>query len=71
MLPEHAGRGIGTALLLAAENALGVGAMRLTVRSSNLRAIAVYERAGYGHRGVHRRYYRDGEDGLIMQKSKE
>jgi ribosomal protein S18 acetylase RimI-like enzyme len=67
--PEFSGAGIGTALLLTAENRLAIGTMRLTVRKSNSRAIAVYERAGYTHRGVHRRYYRDGEDGLIMQKS--
>jgi ribosomal protein S18 acetylase RimI-like enzyme len=68
VLPEFAGHGIGTALLLAAERALGPTDMRLTVRRSNTRAIGVYERAGYAHHGSHARYYRNGEDGLIMRK---
>jgi ribosomal-protein-alanine N-acetyltransferase len=68
VLPDFAGHGIGTALLLAAERALGLADMRLTVRRSNTRAINVYERAGYVHYGAHTRYYRNGEDGLIMRK---
>jgi ribosomal protein S18 acetylase RimI-like enzyme len=66
--PSYAGHGIGTALLLAAERTLAPNDMRLTVRRSNTRAVAVYERAGYLHHGAQRRYYRDGEDGLIMRK---
>jgi ribosomal protein S18 acetylase RimI-like enzyme len=38
------------------------------VRSGNRRAIALYERLGYRWCGTHRGYYRNGEDGLIMQK---
>jgi ribosomal-protein-alanine N-acetyltransferase len=62
------GRGIGTALLLAAERLLGQQKIKLTVRRSNTRAIALYERCGYTWTNTFRRYYRDGEDGLVMEK---
>jgi ribosomal-protein-alanine N-acetyltransferase len=66
--PRYQGRGIGTALLLAAERALGVSRIRLTVRRSNARAISLYERTGYTWVSTYRRYYHDGEDGLVMEK---
>lgn len=69
-LPQYAGRGIASALLLAAESKLDTPTFRLTVRSHNQRAIDVYERLGYRWCGTHRRYYRDGEDGLIMEKQR-
>jgi ribosomal protein S18 acetylase RimI-like enzyme len=67
--PEFTGRGIATALLLSVEKQLAMPTMRLTVRSHNQRAITLYERLGYRWCGTHRRYYRDGEDGLMMEKS--
>jgi ribosomal-protein-alanine N-acetyltransferase len=66
--PDFLGRGIGTALLLAAERLLGQQKIKLTVRRSNTRAIALYERCGYTWTNTFRRYYRDGEDGLVMEK---
>ncbi|MFC1464140.1 MAG: GNAT family N-acetyltransferase [Candidatus Brachytrichaceae bacterium NZ_4S206] len=66
--PDAQGRGIGTALLLAVERALGATCIRLTVRRSNTRAIALYERCGYAWVNTYRRYYHDGEDGLVMEK---
>lgn len=66
--PDAQGRGIGTALLLAVERALGATCIRLTVRRSNARAIALYERCGYVWVNTYRRYYHDGEDGLVMEK---
>ena len=68
VLPSHTGRGIGTALMLAAERQLGQPSVKLTVRSGNQRAIDMYERIGYRWRSTHHRYYRDGEDGLVMEK---
>ena len=68
VLPSHSGRGIGTALMLAAERELGQPSVKLTVRSGNQRAIDMYERIGYRWRSTHHRYYRDGEDGLVMEK---
>ena len=43
--------------------------IKLTVRRGNIRAIGLYERLGYQHMSTTRRYYNDGEDGLIMEKS--
>lgn len=66
--PDHRGRGIGRRLLeralvvLASEGAVRV---KLEVRASNDRAIALYER--YGFTAHHRLsgYYDDGEDALV------
>ncbi len=66
--PDYQGRGIGTALLLAAEHALQAPCVRLTVRLSNARAIALYHRCGYRWIDTYRGYYHDGEDGLLMEK---
>ncbi|WP_169237288.1 GNAT family N-acetyltransferase [Candidatus Roseilinea sp. NK_OTU-006] len=66
--PHAQGRGIGTALLLATEQALGASHIKLTVRRSNTRALALYERCGYAWVNTYRRYYPDGEDGLVMEK---
>jgi ribosomal protein S18 acetylase RimI-like enzyme len=68
-IPEYTGRGIGAALLLATEKHINRPLVRLTVRKSNSRAITLYERCGYTWTGTFKRYYNDGEDGLVMQKS--
>lgn len=47
VVPEARGRGIGSALVrAAAEHALGLGAMHVTVHSGR-RAVPVYERLGF------------------------
>lgn len=66
--PQYAGRGIGTALLLASERSLKANSVKLTVRRGNQRAIQLYERCGYVWVNTYRRYYHDGEDGLVMEK---
>jgi len=66
--PDYQGGGIGTALLLAIEQALQATRIRLTVRLSNARAIALYHRCGYRWIDTYRHYYCDGEDGLLMEK---
>ncbi len=65
---EFSGAGIGSSLILAAEHQLGAPEMRLTVRRGNARAIRLYEHLGYAWCGTQPRYYRDGEDGLVMVK---
>ena len=69
--PSFWGRGVATALIAAAEREMArrSSRMKLTVRRGNARAIALYERLGYRHLSTARRYYNDGEDGLIMEKS--
>ena len=52
--------------LLDAAMARGAATSTLEVRAGNLPAKRLYEKLGYEVAGVRKRYYRDGEDGLIM-----
>jgi ribosomal-protein-alanine N-acetyltransferase len=40
----------------------------LTVRLSNRAALALYESEGYKTIDLWKKYYRDGEDAVVMQK---
>jgi ribosomal-protein-alanine N-acetyltransferase len=66
-------RGYGAALLrdlLDTARAERASAIMLEVRRSNLAAIGLYERHGFGGVGVRQRYYSDnGEDALVMRLS--
>jgi ribosomal-protein-alanine N-acetyltransferase len=66
--PAYQRRGIGRALLRACEDRLNVERIRLTVRITNIGAINMYEREGYHSIDIWRRYYHDGEDGMVMEK---
>ena len=66
--PAHRRRGLGKRLLTACEARLPVSRVRLTVRESNTAAIALYKGQGYEAVGIQRRYYRGGEDGVLMEK---
>jgi ribosomal-protein-alanine N-acetyltransferase len=66
--PAFQRRGIGSALLRACEARLFVPKARLTVRLSNVPAIAMYERDGYRTVDIWRNYYSDGEDAQVMEK---
>lgn len=69
--PSLQGRGIGKALIEAAEkDALGKGvvSMRLEVRMDNAGAIALYRKLGYHDFGVLPDYYDDHMDALRMEK---
>jgi len=70
VLPEHRGRGIGSALLSACEAKIPLSRIRLCVRPSNEVAIRLYERFGYTKVGEWTRYYNDGESALVMEKLK-
>jgi ribosomal protein S18 acetylase RimI-like enzyme len=63
--PEHAGRGIGDALLAhliaAAKRDSTLTQLVLTVTDTNTRAIALYERAGFASFGVEPRAIRVGD----------
>ena len=67
--PHYRQRGIGRALLHACESKLGVPRARLTVRTSNQAAIAMYGKEGYVTIDIWKAYYNDGEDGMVMEKS--
>jgi ribosomal-protein-alanine N-acetyltransferase len=67
--PDLRGCGLGQWLMLAlldAAMARGAATSTLEVRAGNLPAKSLYEKLGYEIAGVRKRYYRDGEDGLIM-----
>jgi ribosomal-protein-alanine N-acetyltransferase len=66
--PAHQRRGLGAFMLHTMEQRIGRRHMRLTVRASNDPAIQLYERTGYEMLRRKRGYYRDGEDGLVMEK---
>lgn len=64
--------GTATALLDAAtRRAVDAGATRmlLEVSTANTVAIAFYERSGFTSVSRRRRYYRDGTDALVLQRS--
>lgn len=65
------GRGLGVALLAAAErNAYRHGArrMRLEVRQDNAAAIRLYERTGYRRFGAYAGFYEDGANAWRYEK---
>jgi ribosomal-protein-alanine N-acetyltransferase len=67
--PDWRGCGLGLYLMLAlldVAQANGARLSTLEVRAGNLPAQHLYEKLGYEIAGRRRRYYRDGEDGLIM-----
>jgi ribosomal-protein-alanine N-acetyltransferase len=67
--PEWRGCGLGLLLMLELlDRAIEQGARTSTleVRGGNLPAQQLYEKLGYAVVGRRRRYYRDGEDGLLM-----
>ena len=66
--PRYQGRGIGRALLRACEEQMKFPRSKLTVRISNDKAISLYETEGYRTVDIWKRYYHDGEDGLVMEK---
>jgi ribosomal-protein-alanine N-acetyltransferase len=66
--PRFQRRGIGRALLHACEARINQPRVKLTVRISNQAAISLYEREGYRTFDIWRKYYNDGEDGLVMEK---
>lgn len=66
--PRYQRRGIGRALLHACEEKAKLPRMKLTVRLSNQGAISLYEKEGYRSVDIWKKYYNDGEDGLVMEK---
>ncbi len=61
-------RGIAAALLVKCEARLATSKVRLCVRQSNLEALFLYWKFGYNQVDVWKRYYRGGEDALVMEK---
>jgi ribosomal protein S18 acetylase RimI-like enzyme len=66
--PSARRQGLGRRLMLAAERDLGTPRVRLTLRGSNHAAYRLYADLGYEQVDVWKQYYRDGEDGLVMER---
>ena len=68
--PEHRRKGVAQQLLTRLETELvsKQRPVRLEVRRNNKPAIQFYTKNGYRYVGLEERYYRDGEDALIMEK---
>lgn len=69
--PAARGRGLGAALLQAAEHAArgrGATALRLEVSVRNKSALALYRKSGYGILGRVPQYYEDGSDAWRLEK---
>jgi ribosomal-protein-alanine acetyltransferase len=71
VMPEASGRGLGSQLLVAAEEEAATRrciALHLEVREDNAAAIALYERHGYRRFGRYSDYYQDHADALRLCK---
>lgn len=66
--PGYQRRGVGRELLRACEERVKLPRVKLTVRISNDAAMALYRKAGYRTVDIWKKYYSDGEDGLVMEK---
>lgn len=67
--PQYRGCGLGQWLMIALLDKAqerGARVATLEVRISNLSAQKLYDKLGFDVVGMRRKYYRDGEDGLIM-----
>ena len=66
--PNFRGQGLGGRLMQACEEGMGMPKVKLSVRESNRDAIEMYLRYGYTQVGVWRKYYKGGENGVVMEK---
>lgn len=67
---EYRGKGIGTGLIIAICDMFVVNGLkyaRLEVRCSNIGAQKLYESIGFVPCWTEKRYYSDGEDGMVMK----
>lgn len=70
--PRQRGRGIAWMLMdhaFRVARAQGAEVMALEVRASNIAAITLYERLGFGRTGTRRGYYEGREDAVLMERS--
>jgi ribosomal-protein-alanine N-acetyltransferase len=68
--PDYRRRGFGTQLMLACERELGTGRIRLSLRRSNETARRLYIQQGYVQVDLWPKYYRNGEDAIVMEKQR-
>ena len=69
--PDYQRRGIGERLLREVETrSAALPRLQLMVRVSNLPALQLYRKLNYDIVDTWRRYYEDGEDAYVMEKTK-
>ena len=68
VLPEHRGQGVARRLLDICEREMNMPRVKLSVRESNQDAIGMYQHLGYAEVGRWKRYYKGGEDAVVMEK---
>jgi len=66
--PDYRRKGLANELLGLCEMAMKMPRIRLTVRESNTAAIELYRKRGYEQVGRWEKYYKDSEDGIVMEK---
>ena len=66
--PDYRRRGLAEKLLAVCEVEMQMPRIKLTVRESNTAAITLYKRNGYILSGRWPKYYKGGEDGVVMEK---
>ncbi|MCB2178653.1 GNAT family N-acetyltransferase [bacterium] len=66
--PDYRRQGIAHQLLDLVEPEMEQPRVRLTVRETNVGAIALYHHRGYYEVNRWRNYYKGGEDGIVMEK---
>lgn len=66
--PDYRRRGIARSLLAACEGELATPRTRLTLRCTNEAALRLYQHMGYVEIDIWKRYYRRGEDAIVMEK---
>ncbi len=67
--PEERGKGIGSGLLdhmLNYMETMGIKRVFLEVRKSNTVAKTLYKKRGFRKIGVRKKYYKNGEDAIVM-----
>jgi ribosomal-protein-alanine N-acetyltransferase len=69
--PEFRRRGIAGHLLQTCEIGLGTTRIRLSLRASNRAAYELYQNSGYTEIDRWQRYYRDREDAIVMEKTRQ
>ena len=67
--PDYQRRGIGERMMREVETRSAVPRLQLMVRVSNLPALKLYRKLNYTIVDTWRRYYEDGEDAYVMEKS--
>ena len=66
--PDFRRRGLGKLLLAACEHKLKTHRVRLSLRETNEAALELYLQAGYSRVDLWKKYYRDGEDAIVMER---